>query len=435
MKAAADLLATGLARTHDAVLSGTGRAVAPRDVIAESWRRSLGARVDPDTAEAPVLLPESDVRAIRETHPLASLIPDLRQQLEPVLSTAPYVAVLTDAKGDVLWRTGSAKARVVADSINLAEGTRWTEDTIGTNGIGTSLATGLPTSIFAAEHLARRLHAYSCAGAPVRDPDTGEVLGCLNLSGSLRALHPAAVSLITVSARLMEESLRARMVRRDERLLIRNAAHLATSGGDRTALLAPSGRVVAASPTGWLTGPVDVTRSYGDIQLTDGTIATLEPLGDGYLLRVRGGPRAMPVPSLTLAFLGRSSPIIRLAGREIPVSLRHAEILTLLALHPAGLTAEQLTAHLYGDAASPVTVRAEVHRLRGQLGPDVISRRPYRLAATVEADFTYVRHLLRTGDTTAAGAAYLGPLLPASESPTIRAERDALHARLQGVTP
>ncbi|HEY3684804.1 MAG TPA: GAF domain-containing protein [Streptosporangiaceae bacterium] len=428
---ATDLLTAELARAHDAALSGgPADGHEPRGLVADSWRRSLRACVDPDTAEAPAPYAASDVRAIRETHPLAALIPALRDQLDPVLATAPYVAVLTDAHGLVLWREGSAKARAMADSINLSEGTRWAEEAIGTNGIGTALAVGRPTSIFAAEHLVRRLHRWSCAGAPVRDPDTGGVLGCLDLSGSLRALHPAAVSLIAVSARLMEAHLRTRMAHRDEHLLIRNAAHLTRSDDARVALLAPSGRVVAATPSGWLTGPVDVTRTHGDVQLADGTIAVLEPLGDGYLLRVTGGPATAPVPSLTLAFLGRTTPIIRLNGREIPISLRRAEILTLLALHPAGLTAEQLTAHLYGHAASPVTVRAEVHRLRAQLGPEIIGRRPYRLAATVEADFTHVRHLLRTGDTPAATAAYLGPLLPASESPTVRAERDALHARL-----
>ena len=56
----------------------------------------------------------------------------------------------------MLWRDGSARARVAADTIHLAEGMRWSEDAIGTNGIGTCLATGRPTSIFAAEHLVRR---------------------------------------------------------------------------------------------------------------------------------------------------------------------------------------------------------------------------------------------------------------------------------------
>lgn len=432
---------SGLARAYDetlpAVVSGEPHAYrsegALRAVVADSWRRSLQAHVDPETAEAPAPYAESDVRAIRETHPLAPLLSTLRDQLEPVLTTAPYVAILTDADGHVLWRDGAAKARVSADTIGLTEGTRWSENTVGTNGIGTCLATGRPTTIFATEHLVRRLHPWSCAGAPVRDPDTGRLLGCLDLSGSLRALHPAAVSLVTVGARLMEERLRAGMAERDERLLVRHAGHLSGAGG-RVALLAPSGRVVAAQPHGWLAGPVDVACGHGDVRLADGGTATLEPLGEGYLLRAPDGPPTTPVPVLALAFLGRANPIVRVDGREIPLSLRRAEILALLALHPAGLTAEQLTGLLYGDGASPVTVRAEVHRLRAQLGPHVITRRPYRLAVTVDADFLHVRQLLRQGDMPAAAAAYPGPLLAASCSPAIRRERDALQTRLRAHT-
>lgn len=404
-----------------------------RPVVLESWRRSLLADIDPETAEAEIPYGESDVRDIRDAHPLAPLLPMLSEQLDSTLSTAPYVAILTDADGNVLWRDGGAKARVAADTIRLSEGAAWSESSIGTNGIGTCLATGKPTSIFAGEHLVRTLRPWSCVGAPIRDPDTGRMLGCLDLSGSLKALHPAAVSLVSVSARLLEEQLRARMAQRDERMLVHNAARLNGSCG-RTALLAPSGRVIAAQPPDWIAGPVDVSRGSGEVRLADGGVATLEPLGEGYLLRAGDGPATAAVPVLTMAFLGRATPLVCLEGREVPLSLRRAEILALLALHPSGLTAEQLAGLLYGDSASPVTVRAEVHRLRTQLGPHVITQRPYRLAATVDADFLHVRRLLRTRDMPAAASAYSGPLLPGSCSPAIQRERESLQSRLRAHT-
>ena len=254
----------------------------------------------------------------------------------------------------------------------------------------------------------------------------------MNRASGVAASIIADTATIT-AIRLLEERLRARMAERDERLLVRNAGRLCGTDG-RVALLAPTGRVVAARPHGWLSGTIDVTRGHGDVRLADGDAAALEPLGEGYLLRAGDGPATAAVPVLTLAFLGRAQPIVCLDGREVPLSLRRTEILALLAMHPSGLTAEQLTGLLYGDGASPVTVRAEVHRLRAQLGPHVITRRPYRLAATVDADFLHVRRLLRTGDMPAAASAYTGPLLPASRSPAIRRERDALQARLRAHT-
>jgi hypothetical protein len=71
---------------------------------------------------------------------------------------------------------------------------------------------------------------------------------------------------------------------------------------------------------------------------------------------------------------------------EVPLSERHAEIVALLAQHPAGLDTTALMALLDG-VRSPVTIRAEMSRLRKRLG-GLIESRPYRLTApaTVRPD-------------------------------------------------
>ncbi|MFT7837602.1 hypothetical protein Q5530_15790 [Saccharothrix sp. BKS2] len=126
---------------------------------------------------------------------------------------------------------------------------------------------------------------------------------------------------------------------------------------------------------------------------------------------------------LSLRFLGAVAG--SLEGRELALSARHAELLTALALHPRGSTAEELALHVYGERGNPTTVRAELHRLRAQLG-GVLLTRPYRLAADVRGDFLAVREALRAGDVGAAAAVYRGPLLPRSEAPAVREEREDL---------
>ena len=64
---------------------------------------------------------------------------------------------------------------------------------------------------------------------------------------------------------------------------------------------------------------------------------------------------------------------------EVPLSERHAEIVALLAEHPAGLDTAALMSRLDG-VGSPVTIRAEMSRLRKRLG-GLIESRPYRLTA------------------------------------------------------
>ncbi|MET7514850.1 GAF domain-containing protein [Streptomyces sp. NPDC005480] len=132
-------------------------------------------------------------------------------------------------------------------------------------------------------------------------------------------------------------------------------------------------------------------------------------------------PPPSDADSLRLTALGRDEALlITSAGRKIRLSRRHSEILVLLARHPEGLTGDELLCALYEDeSVTPVTLRAELARLRRVLGPDILGSRPYRLAAAVESDFGTVERRLGTGAVTAAAAAFGGPLLPGSQAPAV----------------
>lgn len=68
---------------------------------------------------------------------------------------------------------------------------------------------------------------------------------------------------------------------------------------------------------------------------------------------------------------------------------------------------------------TPVTLRAELARLRRLLGPGLLGSRPYRLTLPVESDVAVVERRLETGAVTAAVSAYRGPLLPGSQAPAV----------------
>jgi hypothetical protein len=107
-------------------------------------------------------------------------------------------------------------------------------------------------------------------------------------------------------------------------------------------------------------------------------------------------------------------------------------VLALLALHPAGLSAEQLTVHLCGDAGNPVTTRALLSRLRDAFR-GLVDTRPYRLAEGVTTDLQLVRRLLVAGEGRTALAMYPGCLLEASEVPAIRAAREEVDLAVRAV--
>jgi hypothetical protein len=121
------------------------------------------------------------------------------------------------------------------------------------------------------------------------------------------------------------------------------------------------------------------------------------------------------------------------AGRSLRLSLRHSEILAVLAAHPGGLSGDELAVMLYPGDVSPATLRAEMVRLRSLLGAHVLASRPYRLCTEVTSDWSAVAARLAAGDVAAALALYPGPMLPRSEAPEVVRLRADLHGWLRAV--
>jgi transcriptional regulator of acetoin/glycerol metabolism len=122
-------------------------------------------------------------------------------------------------------------------------------------------------------------------------------------------------------------------------------------------------------------------------------------------------------PGLVMTLLGTAE--ARLDGQRLLLNRRQTEVLALLAMHPNGLSLEQLHAMVYGDQAVTFsTLKAEVSHLRHALGGQ-LSSRPYRLTMPVATDVDHVLSLLRRGEVAAAVEAYGGDLLPGTNSPAL----------------
>jgi transcriptional regulator of acetoin/glycerol metabolism len=122
-------------------------------------------------------------------------------------------------------------------------------------------------------------------------------------------------------------------------------------------------------------------------------------------------------PGLVMTLLGTAE--TRLDGQRLLLNRRQTEVLALLALHPEGLSLEQLHALVYGDQAVTLsTLKAEVSHLRSALG-GLLSSRPYRLMMPVSTDVDHVLGLLRRGRVAEAVEAYGGDLLPGTNSPAL----------------
>ncbi|MFD3695385.1 GAF domain-containing protein [Streptomyces sp. NPDC058646] len=344
-----------LRRAH-AVFTRDGRVEAPvRAVIARSWRRCARARVSPECSPR-VELTEAALRAYRDEHPLARVMPLFRDLVGAFAAHGAHLLAVCDARGSLLWVEGEPGTLRRAERLGFVPGSRWAETAMGTNAPGTAVAVGAPVQVFGAEHFSRRVHPWTCAAAPVRDPRSGRLLGAVDITGGDGLAHPHSLAFVQAVARAAEAQL---------------------------ALLAPAPAPAPAVP---------------------------------------GVPPA-PSPTTsadTLAALGRDEALLVGGGRVTRLGRRHSEIMALLTHHPQGMSGEELAIDLYEDeSVSPVTLRAEVSRLRTLLGPLAPLSRPYRAAGPLEADFTVLTRQLAAGAVSAALSRYPGPLLPASTAPGI----------------
>ncbi|MFJ3672746.1 GAF domain-containing protein [Streptomyces sp. NPDC090106] len=171
--------------------------------------------------------------------------------------------------------------------------------------------------------------------------------------------------------------------------------------------------------TGRVLGAVDITGGNGLAHPHSlGLVQAVARAAESHLALLAPESPAADLPELTA--LGRDEARLSTGGRSVRLSRRHSEILVLLSRHPEGLTGDELLCALYEDeSVTPVTLRAELARLRRVLGPGLLASRPYRLTVPVGSDVAVVERRLETGAVTAAATAYSGPLLPASTAPAV----------------
>lgn len=368
----------------------TGRAPAQvRELIADSWTRCVAAGVDPGQTGATLLLDPQDARARWREHPLAECSELMLGVLGDLLYDARHIVVVSDEQGCLLWSAGHPAVLHASERIRFYPGHVWDEAHAGTNAVGTALACGRALQVFAAEHFRSEVHTWQCSAAPVTDPDSGRILGVIDVTGGYRTAHPHNLALVRLAAGLVEERLRSRMLAADARVLARFAEHTARHGGPAAAVSA-SGRVLAATPAGWLRGRVRLCEDGSVVALrADGSAASPpsgeqaalehEQLGSGALVRPVVARPARGCPARArLRLFGMGRAVLEHRGGSARLTARQSELAALLALHPEGLTARELSRLLYGEEGHQVAVRAELHRLRALLG-SALATRPYRL--------------------------------------------------------
>ena len=181
---------------------------AVRSPINDSWFRCTESGIDFLRNEAPLETDRYAVEALRRgSSELLAAAARPFATIGRMLEGTGAMLVLADSDGTLVDVIGDKTTIFQGMDIHLGIGGKWTEEVVGTNGIGTALWTGEPVFVHAAEHFCAGIKNWTCAGAPIRDPFDGKIIGVVDLSGHPDIFRPHNVVLVAAAAREIERAL------------------------------------------------------------------------------------------------------------------------------------------------------------------------------------------------------------------------------------
>jgi sigma-54 dependent transcriptional regulator, acetoin dehydrogenase operon transcriptional activator AcoR len=175
------------------------------DVVRNSWSRCLNNyALDPQAVRRPNSVERADLDARRER--LGVLLPIARVEMEALgrlIRHSEYSIMLTDRDGVILSYLGDTGFSATARRCGFREGVMWSEQEMGTNGMGTCLMTRRPVVIHRTDHFLAQNTQLTCSAAPICDM-RGELLAALDVSGASSNPQSHTLALVELAAQNVE---------------------------------------------------------------------------------------------------------------------------------------------------------------------------------------------------------------------------------------
>lgn len=165
----------------DEWLTGNTDGIDVAPVLLRSWERSREALGVPTNVREVPYVAEDEL----DQH-LLDLFQAPMSRFSLDLSGTGVGLLLADSQGRILGRwAADHDARYHFDRVGTDRGAVLNETLVGTNGVGTALATGACVQIAGAEHYADMYSEAVCTGTPIRHPLTRKIVGVVTLSSGI----------------------------------------------------------------------------------------------------------------------------------------------------------------------------------------------------------------------------------------------------------
>jgi PAS domain S-box-containing protein len=142
---------------------------------------------------------------LKENKELISVSRPIMENLYNIVEGSGFVIILSDKEGCIIDIIGDEELIKIEDS-NFLVGTFWTEESIGTNAIGTAIYLDKPIQIIGAEHYYVKNHFLTCSAAPIHNEE-GDVIGSINMSGNHYKANSHTTAIVVSGAYSIENQL------------------------------------------------------------------------------------------------------------------------------------------------------------------------------------------------------------------------------------
>jgi transcriptional regulator of acetoin/glycerol metabolism len=183
-------------RIHSAI-SADGAA---KSALFASWQRSACLhKLDPAERHAPKQLTDFEFKKTRqEVEQLIRVAQPSMDRLHAAVGGVGCCVLLSDRNGVPVERRGAAGDDATFSEWGLWPGAIWSEDSEGTNGIGTCLVEHRAVTIHRDQHFYARNTLLSCMTAPIYDHE-GRLIAALDVSSCRADLVESFLNLISTA--------------------------------------------------------------------------------------------------------------------------------------------------------------------------------------------------------------------------------------------
>jgi transcriptional regulator of acetoin/glycerol metabolism len=177
-----------------------------RSLVKEAWDRCLACGVDYNGGYGDIIPEEELNEILKRKANLINIADPVMENIFNIIKETSFSLVLTDENGVLIHVKENESIHKKHNSLRFIRGTRWDEISVGANAIGTALAAGKDIHMLGAEHFCKSHHPWTCSAALIRN-SLGEIIGCLDISGSVEDDHIHTFGIVTYAAKIIEKQM------------------------------------------------------------------------------------------------------------------------------------------------------------------------------------------------------------------------------------